>query len=140
MHKLRDLKQKKLVALLIGDNHETVHKDWQDDTNEGFLLCYKIKLIFDDQTNYVIKPCEVNIEGSYPSLGLNLESEVTEGLMSTINIKNLPQRIKHTIQDDYLGEDVINQYILVLDSGNKIIIRHVFPPMTMGIRVEEVNA
>lgn len=140
MNNLRDLSQKKLVAILTGNNHETVHKAWQDDTNEGFLICYKITLIFDDQENYILRPCEVDIEGRYPGLGLELEPEIPDGLMSTININNLPQRIDHVIQDDYLGEDVTNQYILVLDNGDKIIIRHVLPPMTMGIRIEGVNA
>ena len=140
MHNLTELSKKNLVAIQLGRNHETVHKAWQDDTNQGFLICYEIGLVFDDQTSYVIEPDEVNVKGQYPALGLSLCQKNLQSLTSSFKVPNLPQRVGSVVQDDYLGENAINQYILKLTSGEHIIIRHVFPPMSMGIKLEPKNA
>ena len=103
-------------------------------------MCYDINLVFDDQTILLVQPCEVEISGCYPSLGLALEKIETASLSEPFNVSDLPMRVKEVIQTDYLGEDAINQYVLLVENGNKIIIRHVFPPMTMGIRLEDKNA
>ena len=137
---LRSLSGKYLVAVRIGHNHEKVHPAWQDETNEGFLICYDINLVFADQEFYSVKPCEVDIIDRYPGLGLMLEE--VDNLESSIPsvVSGLPLRISEIIQSDHLGEDVINQYVFVLENGTNLVIRHVFPPMSLGINVVPENA
>jgi len=136
---LKRLSGKLLVAVKIGHNHEKVYPAWQDEINEGFLICYDINLLFQGQESYSVKPCEVDIIDRYPGLGLMLED--VDKLESSIpfNITGLPLRVSEIVQSDHLGEDVINQYVFVLENGANLVIRHVFPPMTLGINVELVN-
>jgi len=134
------LSQKCLVEIRIGNNHEKVHSAWQDDTNEGYLIWYEINLVFDDNTIYSIRPCEVEIDGRYPGLGLTLEKIDEATLTGAFDISSLPMKVERIDQSDFLGEDTINQYVLVFTNDSKVIIRHVFPPMTMGIKTEAVNA
>jgi hypothetical protein len=86
MQNLIDLSGKNLVAIQLGHNHEAVHKAWQDNTNQNFLICYEIGLVFDDKTSYVIKPSEVNIKGHYPALGLILCQNNNQNLTSCFEI------------------------------------------------------
>lgn len=134
------LDRKCLVEIRVGKSHDKVHPAWQDDTNEGFLICYDVNLVFDDQSIFLVQPREVEITGRYPGLGLSLEEIEAVNLPSLFKISCLPMRVEEVLQTDCLGEDVINQYIIALENGSKIVIRHVFPPMTMGIRFEQGNA
>ena len=140
MFDLKSLIGKCLVAVRIGYNHEKVHHAWRDESNEGFLICYDINLDFEDNKTYSVKPCEVGIIDRYPSLGLSLEEIEKVELLIPFNITDLPMRVCDIIQSDHLGEDVINQYTLVLESGNDVVIRHVYPPMSMGIKIEPIHA
>ena len=140
MFDLNSLIGKCLVAVQIGHNHEKVHHAWRDESNEGFLICYDINLEFENNKIYSVKPCEVDIIDRYPGLGLCLEEIEKIELLMPLNIIDLPMRVCNIIQSDHLGEDVINQFVLVLENGKKLAIRHVFPPMTMGIKIESVNA
>jgi len=132
--------RKCLVEIRVGKNHDKVHPAWQDDTNEGFLICYDVNLVFDDQSIFLVQPCEIEIKGRYPGLGLSLKEIEAVNLPSLFKISCLPMRVEEMLQTDCLGEDVINQYIVALENGSKIVIRHVFPPMTIGIRFEHGNA
>jgi hypothetical protein len=124
------------MGVQIGHNHEKVHHAWQDESNEDFLICYDINLEFEDNNIYSVKPCEVDIIDRYPALGLSLEEIEKVELLTPFNITDLPMRVSNIIQSDHLGEDVINQYTLVFESGCRVVIRHVYPPMSMGIRIE----
>jgi hypothetical protein len=137
---LRSLIGKCLVAVQIGHNHDKVHPAWRDETNKGFLICYDINLVFQGQESYSIKPCEVDITDRFPGLGLLLEKVDTLESSIPFNITDLPLRISEIAQSDHLSEDVINQYVFVLENGSSLVIRHVFPPMTLGINVVSVNA
>ncbi|WP_417657719.1 hypothetical protein [Pseudidiomarina aestuarii] len=128
--------QKLLIEIRIGESHERVHAAWRDDTNEGFLICNEINLIFNDQSIFEIKPCEVEVAGRYPSLSLSVNRIDSTNLHKRFQANDLPMKIKEVVQTDYLGEDTPNQLEIVLQNASKIIIRHVFPPMTMGIRLE----
>jgi hypothetical protein len=140
MFDCKSLIGKCLVAIKIGHNHEKVHPAWQDDTNKDFLICYDMNLVFNDEKIYSVKPCEVDIIDRYPGLGLALEDINKVELSIPFTISDLPMRVSRVIESDHLGEDVINQYILILESGIKIIIRHVYPPMSMGIKIVAINA
>lgn len=132
--------RKCLVEIRVGKNHDKVHPAWQDDTNEGFLICYDFNLVFDDQSIFLVQPCEVEIMGRYPGLGLSLKEIEAADLPEIFEVSYLPMRVEEVVQTDYLGEGAKNQVELVLVNGSKIIIRHVFPPMTMGIKLERENA
>ena len=67
---------------------------------------------------------------------LNLEAIDKIEQSIPFNIAELPIRVCNIVQSDHLGEDVINQYALVLENGKNVVIRHVYPPMSMGIRIE----
>jgi len=136
MFDLKSLIGKCLVAVQIGHNHEKVHHAWRDESNEGFLICYDINLEFEDNNNYSIKPCDVNVIGRYPALSLCLEETQNVEVLMVFDIKELPMCIRYITQSVHLGEEVVNQYTLVLDNGERIVIRHVYPPMSMGIKVE----
>lgn len=136
----KSLRGKVLSAVRIGRNHQKVHPAWQDDTNEGFLICYDLNLEFEDKTVLSVQPCEVEISGRYPSLGLVLEDVEAASFPERFEVSCLPMRVEKVIQTDYLGEDANNQFDLVLEDGSKIVIRHVFPPMTMGIKLEGHDA
>jgi hypothetical protein len=137
---LMSLSQKCLVAVRIVKIHEKVDPAWQDNSNEGFLIYYAINFIFDDGKTYSIQPCEVDFSDRYPSLGLSLEEKEKEELSIPFNIADLPMRVCGISQCDHLGEDVTNQYVFIIENGSKVVIRHVFQPMTMGIKIESINA
>jgi hypothetical protein len=137
---LRSLIGKCLVAVQVGHNHDKVHPAWRDETNKGFLICYDINLVFQGQESYSIKPCEVDVADHFSGLGLMVEKVDTLESSIPFNITNLPLRINEIVQSDHLGEDVINQYVFLLENGSSLEIRHVFPPMTLGINVVSVNA
>ncbi len=140
MNEKISLDSKYLVEIRLGENHEKVHAAWQDDTNEGFLICYDINLLFDDQTIFLVKPCEIGIAGRYPGMALSLEKIESVNCQSPFNASCLPMKVDEVIQTDYLGEGAVNEIILVLVNKCRIIIRHVFPPMTMGVKLEQKNA
>lgn len=134
------LDRKYLVGIRVGTCYEKVHAAWQDDTNEGFLICYEINLVFDDQSIFSIQPCEMDISDRYSELGLSLKKIETVNCQSLFNISYLPMQVGKVVRTDYLGEGSVNEIILILANKNRIIIRHVFPPMTIGIKLEQVNA
>ena len=125
-----------------GVSHEKVHNAWQDESNEGFLICYDVNLIFENDISYSVQPAEVDIDGRYPGLGLAMDLRKKEEILLSDPFDNLslPIKVCEVVQTDPLGEDVVSQYTFVLTDGNKIIIRHVYPPMTLGIKIEAVNA
>jgi hypothetical protein len=131
---------KNLIEIRTGRRHDEVHPAWKDDTNEGFLICYSIELLFDDESTFTIQPCEVELQDRFPALGL----EVSEGKLQEqsylIEMVGLPSKILEIEQADYLGEGVENQMEFTLKNDKKVVIRHVFPPMTLGLKIEASNA
>ena len=49
----------------------------------------------------------------------------------------LPQRILRVVESDPVGENVTTQFAVVLQDGMEIILRHILPPITLGL---DVNA
>ena len=131
---------KNLVEIRTGRNHDEVHSAWKDDTNEGFLICYSIELVFDDQSTFTIQPCEVELPGRFPALGLKVSEGKFQEQSFLLEMEGLPSKILEIKQDDYLGEGVENQTKFTLKNDKKVVIRHVFPPMTLGIKIEASNA
>lgn len=131
---------KNLIEIRTGRSHDEVHSAWKDDTNEGFLICYSISLVFDDQYTFTIQPCEVELADRFPALGLEVSEGGFQEQYFLLEMDSLPSRILGIKQNDYLGEGVENQMEFTLKNHKKILIRHVFPPMTLGIKIEASNA
>jgi hypothetical protein len=134
------LESKTLIEVRTGKNHDEVHQAWKDDTNDGFLICYEIELVFDDESTYSLCPSEIELEGRYPALGLELKEGKVQVASFQLKTVALPSKLTKIENADHLGEGVTNQIVFTLDNGKKVIVRHVFPPMTLGIKVEASNA
>ncbi len=134
------LENKRLIGIRTGRTHDAVHPAWKDKTNDEFLICFAVELVFDDEPTLTILPCEVEISGRYPGLGL----EVSEGKIQEHSFPyetdDLHSKILNIRQADYLGEGVENQMEFTFENGNVLVIRHVFPPMTLGIKIEICEA
>ena len=136
MDKLIDFTGKVLERVELGNTHDEVHPAWKDDTNEGLLICYELLLSFQGNSFFTVKPCEIDLPERYPGLGLSITESKSTKMVSALEELNLPSKVVHIEQSDFLGEDAINQYQLTLQNNKSIIIRHVFPPMSMGVKVE----
>ena len=125
-----------------------VHPAWVDEFTTPINTCEAF-LEFSDGELASLSPCEVNLsEDRYPSLGLAIEATTpaamkmtySEGQMiSAVPLEEatdfLPAPITFIEASDPLGEDTTTQYAIG-GSGWRIIFRHIFPPMTLGICVE----
>jgi len=131
---------KNLIEIRTGRNHDEVHSAWKDDTSESFLICYSIELVFGDESTFTIKPSEVELPGSFPALGLDVSEEKVKGQSFSFEMAGLPSKLLEVKKTDYLGEGVENQMEFTLKNDKKVVIRHVLPPMTLGIKIEASNA
>ncbi|UTP72331.1 hypothetical protein NLG07_10090 [Alteromonas sp. LMIT006] len=123
---MTDFSEKYLTEVLISSNHDSVSPAWQDDTNKDFLICYEVNLVFDDDSVFTIKPCEIDIEGRYPGLGLALKREGESTVSNKFELPKSPVMIKSCSYSDYLGEGTYNQIVFRLQDPFEITIRHVF--------------
>ncbi|MFC4701482.1 hypothetical protein ACFO4O_15050 [Glaciecola siphonariae] len=137
---MTDFSKKCLTQIFVDRRHKDVHQAWQDHSNKGFHICYEVNLVFSDKSVFIIKPSEVEIEGRYPALGLSVEQEATCNVSTKFEVSELPMTINCASYSDYLGEDADNEITLRFEHKLEIAIRHVFPPMTLGIKVRGVDA
>ncbi len=84
-----------------------------------------------------VQPCEVPEEGRYPSLGIEVcQSDSASASPELAEAQPfLPARITDVRLWDSLGEGPVSAVDLVLDGGVTLTIRHVYPPMTLGIDI-----
>ena len=123
-----------------------VHPAWRDSTTPALASGFANLDLADMQT-VKVQPCEVeHIPGKYPSLGIKLLSvseppmvhrwpdggEVTADACPDTE-QFLPSRVASVRVWDALGEGPDSAITLTLENGRSIIIRHIYPPMTLGI-------
>ena len=94
-----------------------------------------------------VRPCEVPIPDKYPALGIELCCWPGEPGVQRWNDEEwavfapeqLAQLLPAEIEDvrlwDSMGEGVISALDLVLSTGATLTLRHVFPPMMLGVDV-----
>ena len=127
-----------------------VHPAWVD----AFTLpinTLKAFLEFSDGELARLAPCEVNLPGRYPAMALAIEvctpaamqltypgGQVAIAVVLEEAADVLPASITSVEASDPLGEDTTTQYA-ISGSGWRIIFRHTFPPMTLGIRVDRFH-
>ncbi|MEH6543007.1 MAG: hypothetical protein V7721_03605 [Porticoccaceae bacterium] len=129
-----------------------VHPAWADDSTPS-INSWKVFLTFSDGTVCNIEPCEVELsEERYPSLGLRIEeyrNESTDSVQSdgsvikTVSVKEanelLPQVVTRVQESDPLEEGAISQYTFTIGNSASIVIRHIMPPMTLGVLVSNAG-
>jgi hypothetical protein len=115
-----------------------IHSAWRDRTNQDLLAntrcCY---LEFNERT-YLVEAGEVKTEGQYPILGItaSVVDETPEGVPHCEPMQEiLPAVITGITQSDSLGEGATSCYELSLAGPVQFILKHVYPPMTLGVQI-----
>lgn len=123
------------------------HPAWVDSSTPQ-IATYAANLELAGETRCVqVRPCEVPIPDKYPALGIELLDwpelpgiqrwEGEEYPVATP--EELQQLLPATIQDvrpwDSMGEGPVSALDLVLSTGATLTLRHVFPPMMLGVDV-----
>jgi hypothetical protein len=122
-----------------------VHDAWKDATSPA-VATYYVNLEFADSTAAQIAPREVEVVGRYPSLGIELRQwshscqvqrspdgkEFPVSLYADV-VGFLPALITGVVLRDSLGEGPASAVDLELNSGLTLTIRHIYPPMMLGI-------
>ena len=146
------------TASLVGQTLEAVlafpgslaHPAWADElttpivTMAAFLQVKEAGLVR-------VLACEVSLEGErYPALGLSFEPSASDSLQVAYQSGHvaravplpetaqlgLPAKIRSASDSDVLGEGCINQCVLALEGGGKVLLRHIMPPETLGLIIE----
>jgi hypothetical protein len=95
-----------------------------------------------------VMPCEVEDPGHYPALGIELrevadppnQGQWYEGTPTPAEVlvelaPHLPAVIAEARLWDALGEGPDSALDIVLDNGVKLTVRHIMPPMILGVEV-----
>jgi hypothetical protein len=121
-----------------------VHPAWREQTTPALASGFANLDLAEMQT-VKVQPCEVEQDqGKYPSLGIELQivsdppmihrwSEGGEVGASRCGESFLPSRVAAVRIWDALGEGPNSALALTLENGRMVVIRHIYPPMTLGI-------
>ena len=126
-----------------------VHPAWVGELTLP-IVGFDAFLEFADGDLVQISPCEVDLgPDRYPGLGLALQPCTIEALhfispgghaVEAVPLAEaasfLPFSIAGIEESDPLGEDTVSQYSLATGNGWQVTLRHMFPPMTLGMHVE----
>lgn len=125
-----------------------VHPAWQNDLTTA--ICGTEAILELANGSYIaVRPCEVQLSGDrYPALGLDLSACSSDELQASqpdgtlIAAKPMPEVapllpcvIAGVEASDPLGEGPVSQYALQL-GAHRLVLRHILPPITLGISVE----
>ena len=126
-----------------------VHPAWRDSSTPALASGFANLDLAEMQT-VTVQPCEVEyVQNKYPSLGIELLSVdrsptvhywssgggVKAALCPEIQ-QFLPSYVVSTSMWDSLGEGPTSAIRLVLLNGRTLVLRHIYPPMTLGIEFE----
>ena len=140
---------KKSVRAIWLFRSEGVHPAWVDELTLP-IVGFDAFLELADGDLIKISPCEMDLgPDRYPGLGLILEPCTTKELQFTSPgghtteavplaeaASFLPFFIVGIEESDPLGEDTVSQISLETSNGWLVTLRHIFPPMTLGMHVE----
>lgn len=123
------------------------HPAWVDSSTPQ-IATYAANLEFTGEVGCIqVCPCEVAIPGKYPALGIELRDwpeqlEIQRwdgGEYGVATPEVLQHLLPATIQEvrpwDSMGEGPVSALDLVLSTGATVTLRHVFPPMMLGVDV-----
>jgi hypothetical protein len=123
------------------------HPAWVDSSTPQ-IATYAANLELAGEARCVqVCPCEVEMPGKYPALGIELRDWPAApgiqrwdgGEYAVATPEELQQLLPATIEDvrlwDSMGDGPVSALDLVLSSGATLTLRHVFPPMMLGLDV-----
>ena len=136
----------KTIADVLAYPRLEIHPAWVDEattpvaTTDAFL-------VLEGGTLAKVSPCEVSLDSHrYPSLGLEVRACSHESLALTTTggrvvmptrveelCTLLPLRVETVVESDPLGEGAVSEVTILGSVGRAIILRHIMPPMTLGI-------
>jgi len=121
-----------------------IHPAWKEDSTPNISTQY-VYLDLSCGTLYQVSPCEISLSpNSYPSLSLSVCKLERENCYLTFanGKKTQPvellgltsnELISRVSISDPMGEGCATEYCLDLESSKSIIIRHIMPPMMLGL-------
>lgn len=123
------------------------------DANTPALQSCFVNLVLKGMPVLQIVPTEVEIPGKYPALGVEFKEQQVlpsedswdEGsqlvaIAAPEIVPYLPSTISEANVWDALGEGPDSALTLVLANGVTLTIRHIYPPMILGIEITNVHA
>jgi hypothetical protein len=123
------------------------HPAWVDNSTPQ-IATYAANLELAGDTCCVqVCPCEVEIPGEYPALGIELRNwpglpgiqRWNGGEYAVATPDELQQLLPAEIEEvrlwDSMGDGTVSALDLVLSTGATLTLRHVFPPMMLGLDV-----
>jgi hypothetical protein len=123
------------------------HPAWVDDSSPQ-IATYAATLELAGSGCVQVHPCEVPIPNAYPALGIELrEWPGSAGIQRWENGEEyavttpeevqqlLPATIENVRPWDSMGEGPISALDIILSTGPKLTLRHVFPPMMLGLDI-----
>jgi hypothetical protein len=128
---------------------QEIHRAWKSDLTPD--ICTSMAFLDLANGEFVsIKPCEVALEGErYPALGISLEPsnrnsvqlQKSDGRVVDVVVLHeaepvLPLEVNRVVESDPLGEGAVSEIRIEGSDSSAIILRHVMPPITLGVIVE----
>ena len=128
---------------------QEVHPAWKNELTPA-ICTYMAFFELADGEFVCIEPCEVNLEGErYPILGLLLERCESSSMAlrqrsgQVVDVVALPEaelvlpfKVCRVVESDPLGEGAASQFRIEGEASRAIVLRHIMPPITLGIVVE----
>jgi hypothetical protein len=120
-----------------------VHPAWVDETTAA-ICTNVVSFSFSGAPSVQVVPCEVPIHNAYLALGIDVQelpppSVVQEGMRALERLDEfrecLPARVAGVRVWDALGEGPDSAIKVALDTGVTLIVRHMYPPMSLGAEV-----
>jgi hypothetical protein len=120
-----------------------VHPAWVDETTAA-ICTHVVSFSFSGTPSVQVVPCEVPIHNAYPALGIAVQespspSGLLEGLQALEQLPEvqecLPAKVAGVRVWDALGEGPASAIQVALESGVTLIVRHMYPPMSLGVDV-----
>jgi hypothetical protein len=120
-----------------------VHPAWVDETTAA-ICTHVVSFSFSGASSVQVVPCEVPIHNAYPALGIDVQelpppSVVPEGLQALERLDEiqdcLPASVAGVRVWDALGEGPDSAIEVALETGVTLIVRHMYPPMSLGVDV-----
>ena len=140
------------IAKILTPTCEPVHPAWIGELTTPLATTIAVLQLADGEL-LMVAPCEVKLDpDQYPSLGLSIQTcdssalqWVRDGKTYTMNslpegLGLLPLLVMQVEEADPLGEGVVSEIVLVGQDGSRVLFRHIFPPMTLGIEMNSVRA
>jgi hypothetical protein len=129
-----------------------VHPAWVNEHTTPIATSTAV-LQLDSGDLLMVEPCEVEVPGEkYPALGLSVEECDPSALQWVLDGKTykmsplkaaafvLPFHVSRVEESDPLDEGPVSEISLGRADGSRVLLRHIMPPMTLGIDVTGVQA